>query len=85
MATVVYSYQPNDVVFYVPPTSTVSCDGVREAVVRTVNIVHKTTGITISYDVAFTKTPGSTATALEVDLFPDIDSALAEYKIRLTA
>jgi hypothetical protein len=80
MATVTYTFIPNDIVWHVRADN----EGVAEATVRTVTITHKNTGTTIEYDIAYIDALQGSAVAEEADLFADIDAALAEYKIRLT-
>ena len=76
MATVTYLYTVNQQVFNVDMH-----DGVREAVVKEVDITITNTGADIEYTIAFMKCGPGTTKVKEDTLFPDIDSALADYKI----
>jgi len=86
MSTVTYLYDVNQVVFYVSagvntPNGPNNTCGVQEAVVRSVQINIDNTGTTIQYTLVFTQQPSNTITTLEANVYPDVDSALAAYRI----
>lgn len=87
MATASYSFEPGQTVWCVVTVSSgSSCEGVQPAVVKKVTItsVLPTIVPVVEYQVQYTNPFNGSAILEEQDLFGDVDSALTEYRSRIT-
>lgn len=86
---VLLTYNIGDVVWHVSTQTTAAstgtqCGGVKEAIVRTINVDINAMRTLKEYDIQYTDAFLGSATADEADLFPDVDSALTEYRSRIS-
>jgi hypothetical protein len=75
MASLTYDYEITQEVFHVDPDK-----GVRDAIVKGIDIVISQTSTAITYTISFKKTNQGSAKVLENTLYSDVDSALAAYR-----
>lgn len=72
------AYDVNQTVFYVSTAT-----GVQESIVRSSTVFTNVLGTSIQYNIQYTKASLGSATVDESTLYPDIDTALAAYKVLL--
>lgn len=76
MAAITTAHDVNDVVYHVSED-----EGVRKGVVKSTAIAINPLATTIEYAIQFTDAALGSATALESEVYDDIDLALAAYKL----
>lgn len=76
MSSVTYNYAVGQEVFHVDANK-----GVRDAVVKSLTLSITQSGTVIIYDVAYKKPTEGVGVVAEANLYGDVDSALAAYKL----